>query len=150
VIRSSDIGAHPGVEALPPQSVQYVRMKKRLLLSLGALVALVGAVLFAVVPYTVPVRANGTNNVECDAAIVQMFGSPKFAFERASDSPNGEVWSSVKNFKPPCMSVAHYRLGIAAGLLVLAVVLFLLVILDVRRGRPSGDERDDALVRSSA
>ena len=105
-----------------------------------AAVALVAGVLFAALPYTVPVRSSGTNNAECDGAVFQVFGSPKFGFEPESGfSPDGSPWSSIKNFKPPCESVAHYRIGIAAGFLTVALVLGACIVLGVRRERQDTD-----------
>ena len=142
---------HAGVAPQPLRNGQYVRMRTRWLLALGATVSLVAAVLFAVLPYTVPVRSNGTNNVECDGAIVQVFGSPQFGVgSSASRSPDGSPWVSTKNFKPPCLSVAHYRLGIATGLLLLAIVFGLLIVFDVRRERRSAADEDGERLHNSA
>lgn len=107
----------------------------------GAIVALAAAILFAALPYTLALPTNGspiTTHTRCDAALVQQFGTPKVgvvppdASSRGSTQPIG---ITVRNTAALCMPVAHYRLGIAAGLLIVALVFGGLVLVGARRDR---------------
>ena len=99
----------------------------------GAVVCAIVGVLFAVLPYTVPIRMNSTSKVECDNAVVQVFGTPEFGLGE-STFERGESMTAIKNLGP-CESVAHYRLGIAAGFLLAAIALVVIVVVSARRGR---------------
>jgi hypothetical protein len=90
-------------------------------LAVLAVVMLVGAVLLAALPYTLPMgsanadAANQSIYTRCDAAVAQVVSSP--GRDRIDVSTDKQpITITVPNLAP-CKNVARYRLG--AGLLLL-------------------------------
>jgi hypothetical protein len=114
----------------------------------GAIVALVAAILFAALAYTLALPDNGspiTTHTRCDAALVQQFGTPKVGVVTPDSSSQGStqpIGITVRNTPELCVPVAHYRLGIAAGLLIVALVLGGLVLMGARRDRRTAKEEE--------
>jgi hypothetical protein len=116
-------------------------------LVISAMIALGCAVLFAVLPYTLPLQGGGdpgpSTQTRCDAAVVQVFGSPSpGGVEQSHGSARAVL--TIPNVESSCDPVAHYRLGIAAGLLILALALGGVVLMSLRRERGSDSPRQSA------
>ena len=119
-------------------------------LAITAVTALGCALLFAVLPYTLPLPNGGeqgpSTQTRCDAAVVQVFGSPSEVGAETSLHGSAGAVITIPNVESSCDPVAHYRLGIAAGLLVLAIALGGFVLLSLRREWWSESSREDATI----
>jgi hypothetical protein len=114
-----------------------------------AVLVLAAAVLFAVLPYSLPVRSGDASSsldtrTRCDNALVQRFGSPRPANVHTEvDKQSGISVVTVDNIEPDCRNVAPYRLGIAAGFLILALALGASAFASARRSRNRPNEAQE-------
>jgi hypothetical protein len=99
----------------------------RWVLAVIAALVLVGAVLFAALPYTLPMgsandaEANQSTYTRCDAAVTQVFTSPSQG--RVKLSTTGQhITVTVENLAP-CENVGRYRLGVGVLLLLGSLAL---------------------------
>ena len=99
-----------------------------------------GAVLFAVLSYTLPLPGDdsgfSTQQTRCDAAVVQVLGSPSTGRVETSLHGSAGAVITIPNVESSCEPVGHYRLGIAAALLLIAAALGAFVVVNPARRVP--------------
>jgi hypothetical protein len=132
--------------------------KGRLGLAILGVVVFAGAVLFAALPYTVSVAdanriaGNSQDDMEtrCDAALIQMLGSPSQGRAQVGTGDDGSPTITFSNHRPTCLTVARYRIGMAAGLLVIAVAVGVLMLVARRRETADRGQSSAAMAEPSS